>query len=139
MDTSWELLAGILPSFGNRLSEHGANTEENKAKRQSEAVCDVLILRLWTSYPSSTARLYGHMNQYISFAVVFGDGGGGGSLVGYILSWGPITWNQKKPWEEWGQWEYRAQGRTIIEEMTQEDEPKKKARGKSNPGKYSTR
>lgn len=79
------------------------------------------------------------MNQYISFAVVFGDGGGGGSLVGYILSWGPITWNQKKPWEEWGQWEYRAQGRTIIEEMTQEDEPKKKARGKSNPGKYSTR
>lgn len=41
----------------------------------------------------------------------------------------------KKPWEKWGQWEHRAQGRIAIEARTLKDEPKKKARGKRNPGK----
>lgn len=82
MDISLELLAGILPSFGKRLPENGVNTGRTKLRdRKSEAVCDVLILCLWTGYPSR------HTNQCISFAVVFGGGdGGSGGLVGRLFS-----------------------------------------------------
>lgn len=55
--------------------------------RENKAVCDVLILHLWTSYPSSTTGHYRHMNQCTSFAVAFGgsDGGSGG-LVSRLFS-----------------------------------------------------
>lgn len=102
---------GYKPGVADRQfaiiwKEHGATRDENKAEREREAVSDVLILHLWTGYPSPTTGLCGRMNRRICFAVVFGGGDGDGGLVGRLfklsLSWGPITWNQKS-WEEWGQ------------------------------------
>lgn len=104
LDISRELLTGSLPSFGKSMEP--PETKTKLREREREAVSDVLILHLWTGYPSPTTGLCGRMNRRICFAVVFGGGDGDGGLVGRLfklsLSWGPITWNQKS-WEEWGQ------------------------------------